>query len=133
MVRLSNLRLFWVTQLIEFSKMIYMDGDIQIYGNVDHLFELPDGHLYGVMDCFCDWYHSPQYKVGYCQQSPNRVMWPSHMGPPPSLYFNAGMFMFEPNLSTYHDLLDTLTITPPSSFAEQVIINSNKSFSLLFY
>lgn len=106
--------------MVEYSKMIYFDGDIQVFGNVDHLFDLPDGHLYAVLDCFCDWYHSPQYKIGYCQQNPNRVKWPAEMGPPPSSYFNAGMFMFEPNLSTYDDVLNTIKLTPPSSFAEQV-------------
>jgi inositol 3-alpha-galactosyltransferase len=30
------------------------------------------------------------------------------------------MFVYEPNLSTYHDLLETLKITSPTLFAEQV-------------
>ena len=100
--------------------MIYFDGDIQVYGNVDELFDLPDGQLYGVLDCFCEWHHSPQYKIGYCQQCPDRVQWPAELGQAPSSYFNAGMFVFEPSQATYDDMMNTIKITPPSSFAEQV-------------
>ena len=113
---------FCMNQFVEYSKMIYLDGDIQVYDNIDHLFELPDGHFYAVMDCFCEktWSHTPQYKIGYCQQCPEKVQWPAELGQPPSLYFNAGMFVFEPSLSTYEDLLETLRITPATPFAEQV-------------
>lgn len=45
------------------------------------------------------------------------------MGEPPALYFNAGMFVFEPSISTYHDLLETVKVTPPSTFAEQDFLN----------
>lgn len=108
---------------MEYSKMIYLDGDIQVYDNIDHLFDLPDGQFYAVMDCFCEktWSHTPQYKIGYCQQCPDKVKWDEKLGPKPSLYFNAGMFVFEPILPTYYDLLQTLKITRPTSFAEQVI------------
>lgn len=103
--------------------MIYLDGDIQVYDNIDHLFDLPDGYFHAVMDCFCEktWAHSPQYQIGYCQQCPNKVRWPAELGPKPALYFNAGMFVYEPSLSVYDDLLTTLKITPPTPFAEQVI------------
>jgi len=110
-------------QFVEYSKMIYLDGDIQVYENIDHLFDLPDGYLYAVMDCFCEktWSHTPQYKIRYCQQCPDKVQWPkAELGEPPALYFNAGMFLYEPNLETYEDLLRTLKITPPTPFAEQV-------------
>ncbi|CAH2047624.1 unnamed protein product [Thlaspi arvense] len=43
--------------------------------------------------------------------------------PPPPLYFNAGMFVFEPSPLTYESLLQTLEITPPSPFAEQDFLN----------
>ncbi|KAL2941701.1 Galactinol synthase 2 [Bienertia sinuspersici] len=80
----------------EYTKMIYLDGDIQVFDNIDHLFDLPNGYFYAVMDCFCEktWSHTPQYKIGYCQQSPNKVHWPTELGPKPALYFNAGMFDF---------------------------------------
>ena len=102
--------------------MIYLDGDIEVFGNIDHLFDLEDGYFYAVMDCFCEktWSKSAQYKIGYCQQCPEKVKWPAEMGPPPPLYFNAGMFVYEPSLSVYDDLLATLNITTPTSFAEQV-------------
>ncbi|KAJ1425533.1 Nucleotide-diphospho-sugar transferase [Sesbania bispinosa] len=77
------------------------------------------------MDCFCEatWGHTPQYQIGYCQQCPDKVQWPSNFGPKPPLYFNAGMFVFEPDLATYRDLLQTLKVTKPTSFAEQDFLN----------
>lgn len=112
-------------QFEEYSKMIYLDADIQVYNNIDHLFDTPDGYFYAVMDCFCEktWSHSPQYKVGYCQQCPDKVTWPTaEMGPPPPLYFNAGMFVFEPSPLTYESLLETLLVISPTPFAEQVSV-----------
>ncbi|XP_015071077.1 galactinol synthase 1 [Solanum pennellii] len=122
-INYSKLRIW---EFVEYKKLIYLDGDIQVYENIDHLFDLPDGYLYAVMDCFCEktWSHTPQYKIGYCQQCPDKVKWPSEdLGQPPSLYFNAGMFVFEPSLRTYHDLLKKLQITPPTPFAEQDFLN----------
>ena len=110
-------------QFVEYHKMIYLDGDIQVYDNIDHLFDMPDGNFHAVMDCFCEqtWSHTPQRKIGYCQQCPDKVRWPSELGPKPALYFNAGMFVYEPSLSTYDDLMTTLKMTPPTPFAEQVL------------
>nr|AMP59728.1 galactinol synthase 1 splice variant [Cicer arietinum] len=70
-INYSKLRIW---EFVEYSKMIYLDGDIQVYENIDHLFDLQDGYLYGVMDCLCEkaWSHTPQYKIGYCQQCPNK-------------------------------------------------------------
>ncbi|KAL6324004.1 hypothetical protein AAG906_006275 [Vitis piasezkii] len=121
-INYSKLRIW---EFVEYSTMIYLDGDIQVFGNIDHLFDLDDGYFYAVMDCFCEktWSNSPQYKIGYCQQCPEKVQWPAEMGPAPPLYFNAGMFVFEPCLSVYDDLLTTLKITTPTSFAEQDYLN----------
>lgn len=106
----------------DYEKMIYLDGDIQVFDNIDHLFDLPSDYFYAVKDCFCEksWSKTPQYQIGYCQQCPDMVQWPSNFGDKPPLYFNAGMFVFNPNLATYHDLLDRLQVTEPTSFAEQV-------------
>ncbi|KAL2534741.1 Galactinol synthase 1 [Abeliophyllum distichum] len=121
-INYSKLRIW---KFVEYSKMIYLDGDIQVFDNVDHLFDYPDGYFYAVMDCFCEktWSGTPQYQIGYCQQCPEKVQWLKEMGPPPPLYFNAGMFLFEPNLSTYSELLETLKVTPSTSFAEQDFLN----------
>ncbi|KAG6430409.1 hypothetical protein SASPL_108475 [Salvia splendens] len=107
------------------SKMIYLDGDIQVFENIDHLFEMESGYLYAVMDCFCKktWSHTPQFQIGYCQQSPERVEWPESLGPKPHKYFNAGMLVFEPSLPTYHDQLQTLKVTAATPFAEQDFLN----------
>ncbi|XP_075654766.1 galactinol synthase 2-like [Castanea sativa] len=121
-INYSKLRIW---EFVEYDKMIYLDGDIQVFDNIDHLFDLPDGHFYAVMDCFCEntWINSTQHNIGYCQQCPERVQWPVEMGSPPPLYFNAGMFVYEPKLSTYHDLLETVKVTPPTLFAEQDFLN----------
>ncbi|XP_021291354.1 galactinol synthase 2-like [Herrania umbratica] len=122
-INYSKLRIW---EFVEYDKMVYLDGDIQVFENIDHLFDSPNGYLYAVMDCFCEktWANSPQYKIGYCQQCPEKVHWPAKLGSPPPPYFNAGMFVFEPNPFTYHDLLQTLKITTPTSFAEQDFLNS---------
>lgn len=102
---------------------VQQDGvlDIQVYDNMGHLFDKPDGHFYAV-NCFCEktWSHTKQYSVGYCQQCPDKVTWPAEMGSPPPLYFNARMFVFEPSAPTYENLLETLKIIPPTPFAERV-------------
>ncbi|KAL4305515.1 hypothetical protein S245_054920 [Arachis hypogaea] len=121
-INYSKLRIW---EFVEYKKMIYLDGDIQVFANIDHLFDLPDNYFYAVMDCFCEksWSKTSQYKIGYCQQCPDRVQWKSELGPKPPLYFNAGMFVYEPNLSTYYDLLKTCQQTEPTSFAEQDFLN----------
>ncbi|PRQ42438.1 putative inositol 3-alpha-galactosyltransferase [Rosa chinensis] len=121
-INYSKLRIW---EFVEYSKMIYLDGDIQVFQNIDHLFDYPDNYFYAVMDCFCEsnWRDSPQFKIGYCQQCPDRVHWDNSLGPKPPLYFNAGMFVYEPNLSTYHDLMSTLKTSTPTSFAEQDFLN----------
>ncbi|XP_059444858.1 galactinol synthase 2-like [Corylus avellana] len=121
-INYSKLRIW---EFVEYDKMIYLDGDIQVFDNIDHLFDLSNGYFYAVMDCFCEntWLNSPQHNIGYCQQCPERVQWPAEMGSPPPLYFNAGMFVYEPNISTYHDLLEAVQSTPPTFFAEQDFLN----------
>ncbi|CAH2044767.1 unnamed protein product [Thlaspi arvense] len=122
-INYSKLRIW---EFVEYEKMIYLDGDVQVFSNIDHLFDTPCGYLYAVKDCFCEvsWSKTPQYKLGYCQQSPEKVTWPvqSHGSPPP-IYFNAGMLVFEPNLITYEDLLRVVQITTPTYFAEQDFLN----------
>ncbi|PQQ18627.1 galactinol synthase 2 [Prunus yedoensis var. nudiflora] len=121
-INYSKLRIW---EFVEYEKMIYLDGDIQVFDNIDHLFDMPEGYFYAVMDCFCEktWSKTPQYKIGYCQQCPEKVQWPADLGSPPPPYFNAGMFVYEPCLLTYYDLLESLKVTPPSSFAEQDFLN----------
>ncbi|KAM7253895.1 hypothetical protein ACFE04_031577 [Oxalis oulophora] len=121
-INYSKLRIW---EFVEYSKMIYLDGDIQVFENIDHLFDMPDGYFYAVMDCFCEktWSHTPQYKIGYCQQCPEKVQWPAEFGPAPRRYFNAGMFVYEPSLATYHDLLNSVKAIPPTPFAEQDFLN----------
>ncbi|GFP80374.1 galactinol synthase 2 [Phtheirospermum japonicum] len=110
-VNYCKLRLW---EFVEYDKMVYMDADIQVFDNIDHLFNLPSGFFYGVSDCVCELYGPP---------CPQKLPWPAVLGPQPSFYLNGGMFMFEPNLNTYNELLSTLEITPPTPFAEQDFLN----------
>lgn len=124
-INYSKLRIW---EFVEYERMVYLDADIQVFENIDGLFELEKGYFYAVMDCFCEktWSHTPQYRIGYCQQCPDKVAWPAataELGPPPSLYFNAGMFVHEPSVATAKALLDTLRVTPPTPFAEQDFLN----------
>ena len=101
----------------------------KVFENIDHV-DLPDNQFHVVMDCFCEktWSNTPQHKIGYGQQCPDKVNWPAKLGPKPPLYLNAGFFVYEPYLSTYHDLLDTLQVTNPTTFAEQLYIISHSYF-----
>ncbi|XP_034707168.1 galactinol synthase 2-like [Vitis riparia] len=149
-INYSKLRIW---EFVEYSKIIYLDGDIQVFGNIDHLFDLGNGHFHAVMDCFCErsWSNSPQYNIVLLNASNYRksrvimaavfkisakvhcsrvvslsflfLICQSSMGRRPPFYFNAGMFIFEPNLSVYDHLLSTLVITPASTFAEQDYLN----------
>eukprot|EP00252_Welwitschia_mirabilis_P022897 TRINITY_DN6334_c0_g1_i2.p1 TRINITY_DN6334_c0_g1~~TRINITY_DN6334_c0_g1_i2.p1 ORF type:complete len:342 (-),score=9.09 TRINITY_DN6334_c0_g1_i2:127-1152(-) len=121
-INYSKLRIW---EFEEYSKMVYLDADIQVFDNIDNLFDMPDGHFYAVMDCFCEktWSHTKQFKIGYCQQCPEKVAWPEELGDRPALYFNAGMFVFEPSKLTFESLMDSLMVTTPTSFAEQDFLN----------
>ncbi|KMZ65522.1 Galactinol synthase [Zostera marina] len=116
-INYSKLRIWNFT---EHTKIIYLDADIQVFGNIDHLFDLLDGRFYAVMDCFCEktWANTLQHDIGYCQQCPEKVNWPTAFGPRPPLYFNAGMFVTEPNVETCKNLLSMLKTSTPTSFAE---------------
>ncbi|VFQ84896.1 unnamed protein product [Cuscuta campestris] len=104
---------FW--QFVEYSKMIYLDADMQVFQNIDHLFDLPNGYLYAVADCVCEEHGPP---------CPETLPWPETLlGPRPSFYFNGGMFVFQPNLCTYKSLLKCFQVTPPTAFAEQDFLN----------
>jgi inositol 3-alpha-galactosyltransferase len=68
-VNYSKLRIW---ELVEYERMVYLDADIQVFENMD---ELEKGAFYAVKDCFCEktWSHTPQHRVGYCQQCPDRA------------------------------------------------------------
>ncbi|VVB03032.1 unnamed protein product [Arabis nemorensis] len=58
-INYSKLRIW---EFVEYEKMIYLDGNIQVFSNIDHLFDTPSGYLYAVNDCFCEgtWSKTPQ-------------------------------------------------------------------------
>ncbi|CAN6693007.1 unnamed protein product [Malus baccata var. baccata] len=121
----TNYSKLCIWEFEEYDKMIYLDGNVQVFQNIDHMFGYPDAYFYAALDCSCEksWSHSPQHKIGYCQQWPNKAQWNPKSGPKPPLYFNAGMFVFEPSLATYRDLVKTLQTSPTTAFAEQDFLN----------
>ncbi|KAL3538311.1 hypothetical protein ACH5RR_001677 [Cinchona calisaya] len=110
-INYSNLRMW---EYVEHNKMVYLDADVQVFENIDNLFDLPNGYFYAEMDCFCE---------VWPEQCPDKVKWPQELGSEPQYYFNAGVFVFEPSFSTYADLLKTLEVTPPTAYAEQDLLN----------
>ncbi|XXG84597.1 hypothetical protein AAC387_Pa10g2085 [Persea americana] len=114
-INFSKLRLW---DLDGYEKMIYLDPKVQVYGNIDVLFDYPEGEhldcgvLYAVLDCFCEktWADNPQYNINLCQEE---------------LYFNDGMFLFEPSKRTFNYLTETLELIPPTPtpFAVQGYLN----------
>ncbi|CAL4997104.1 unnamed protein product [Urochloa decumbens] len=100
-INYSKLRIW---EFVEYERMVYLDADVQVFANIDELFELDKGHFYAVMDCFCDkmWSHTPQYKIGY---------------------FNTDLFVHEPSMATAKALLDILRDTPPTPSADQDFLN----------
>lgn len=114
-----------------FTWMVYLDADMLVARNIDELFFQPVGSFRAVLDCFCEstWSHSPQYKIGYCQQVPHKVKWTLNE-PQPAPYFNAGMFVFEPSKATFAKMMQMLKSTLPTPFAEQDFLN--KYFEKVF-
>ncbi|GKV01501.1 hypothetical protein SLEP1_g14051 [Rubroshorea leprosula] len=97
--------------------MIYLEGDVQVYSNIDDLFDFNDGYIY-----------APR------QPWPEFLMWPTEFGTPkPSYYFNASMFVFEPGAPIFNDLLVLLNIITsipliPLDAQLHVLILLNKFF-----
>lgn len=112
---------FWVS-FVEYEKMMYLDSDIQVYENLDELLENPDGHLYAVIDCFCEktWSHTPQYQIGYCQHRPDLVQWPSQLAPLPPFTSTPACSSLTPAPHTCKSLLHSLKVTVPTTFAQPV-------------
>ncbi|EFJ12427.1 hypothetical protein SELMODRAFT_124303 [Selaginella moellendorffii] len=122
-INYSKLRMW---EFEDYDQLLYLDADMMVFENIDELFDLsPPGSFTAVKDCFCEktWSHTPQFKLGYCQQCPDRVPWNFALGEPPKPYFNAGMFVFEPNSKTFGRMIEALAKNPPTPFAEQDFLN----------
>ncbi|CAD5329102.1 unnamed protein product [Arabidopsis thaliana] len=106
--------------------MIYLDGDIQVFSNIDHLFDTPRGYLYAVKDCFCEisWSKTPQFKIGYCQQCPEKVTWPvESLGSPPPDFLNEYFTdIYKPIPSTYNLVMAMLWRHPEHIDLDQISV-----------
>ncbi|KAF8039746.1 hypothetical protein BT93_B2075 [Corymbia citriodora subsp. variegata] len=63
-----------IWEFVEYSKMVYLHGDMQVYDNIDHLFDMEDGYFYAVLDCFCErtWSHTPSTRLVTANNAPTR-------------------------------------------------------------
>lgn len=85
---------FIVMQLEQYQRLIYLKPGMEVIGNTDELFELPEeGHFYAVPNSFYG------DKIGYCPISN-----PAKLGSESPLSFNTEMFVFQPSLDTFNAL-----------------------------
>ncbi|EKX41825.1 hypothetical protein GUITHDRAFT_112244 [Guillardia theta CCMP2712] len=109
-------------ELTEYRKMVYLDADMVVRRNIDHLFEHPQEFL-AAQDCYNGGdpedkarghYHDPE-KCFYSSSCPSKI----------KPYFNAGFFVFTPSHETANDMkqksrsMDVTQLT----FAEQDFMN----------
>ncbi|KAL2547008.1 Galactinol synthase 4 [Forsythia ovata] len=111
-INYSKLRIW---NFLEYSKMVYLDADIEVYENIDHLLDTPNGYFYAPL------LHS--FPLDIANSAQIRLLGLLKWDPLLLSYFNAGMFVYEPSKLTYESLLETLKITPPTPFAEQDFLN----------
>lgn len=79
--------------------MIYLKPGVQVIGNTDGLFELPDGgQFYADENCLCE-----NGNLSNCPLSNPGIK--AHF---PPCRFNTDMFVFEPSVSTFNALLHKL-------------------------
>ncbi|XP_047069065.1 galactinol synthase 1-like isoform X1 [Lolium rigidum] len=109
-INYSKLRIW---EFVDYERLVFLDADIQVYANIDHLFDLEAGQLYAVKDCFCE--------AAWGEQCQEMAAW---FPKPPPQYFNGGMLVLEPSLATAKALLDRLALTTGfTPFAEQDFLN----------
>ncbi|GBG62685.1 hypothetical protein CBR_g31702 [Chara braunii] len=115
----------------EYQRLIYLDGDMLLLQNLDHLFWEPlpiDGAgrvgIAGVKDCFCEGETHPRERrgEGYCQVDPDTHPWTLEL-PLPAPYINAGFFVFEPSKAVLQDMCSQLQKYEPTPLAEQDFLN----------
>ncbi|EKX47475.1 hypothetical protein GUITHDRAFT_106915 [Guillardia theta CCMP2712] len=111
---------FW--EFTEYKKCVYLDADMKVYKNLDHLFEM-EGDFLAAQDC----YHGgdPEDRVRNHFHDPEKCFYSSSCPDKIRPYFNAGFFVFTPSKDIAKDMKqkaidkDVTTFT----FAEQDFMN----------
>eukprot|EP00960_Hanusia_phi_P020257 598278-Hanusia_phi.AAC.4 len=109
-------------ELTEYRKMVYLDADMVVRRNIDHLFDEPAEFL-AAQDCYNG--GDPEDKARGHYHDPEKCFYSSSCPCKIKPYFNAGFFVFTPSHETASDMKKTsrsMDVTQ-LTFAEQDFMN----------
>jgi lipopolysaccharide biosynthesis glycosyltransferase len=98
----------------EFDRLVYLDADMVVTRNIDHLFDLPQSPLFAVGDCYGG-RETSEERDACCHFSPDCV----------PEYFNAGFYVMTPSHQEFRGMEDALASgsVQVGRFAEQDFLN----------
>ncbi len=98
----------------EFERLVFLDGDMALRKNLDHLFTLPHAPLYAVGDCYGG-RETEEERNKCCHFTPDS----------PPEYFNAGFYVMRPSKAELATMRAALVdgSVPVGRFAEQDFLN----------
>ena len=97
----------------EFDRLVYLDADMIVLQNLDHLFMLPPAPLYAVGDCYGGRLDDFE-RNACCHFTPHEC----------PEYFNAGFYVMKPDLNELENMKESLlTMDGNWRFAEQDFLN----------
>jgi len=104
----------WMWEWEEFSRLVYLDADMVLCRNVDHLFTLPPAALYAVGDCYGG-RETQEERSACCHFTPDAQ----------PQYFNAGFYVMTPNKAEFAAMHAALAAgsVEVGRFAEQDFLN----------
>lgn len=101
-------------EMEEHERLIYLDADMLVCRNIDHLFHLPHSFFWAAPDCAAG--RKTQAERDAC------ALLRACCGEQPD-YFNAGMFVMTPCLEQLEDFGEALDSAPIAGYAEQDFLN----------
>lgn len=88
----------YVWLLTDYEKVCWLDSDMIVMKNIDHLFdlEIEDGHMLAAPGCLCNVFNNPKFITAQlkCPYVCNN-----------NIYINSGLFIIKPNPNIYDLLL----------------------------
>lgn len=107
----NKLRMWEMTQ---FDRLVYLDADMIVCRNIDHLFDLPAGGFHAVGDCYGGREYAEE-RDNCCHFTPDKV----------PEYFNAGFYVMTPSLEELRSMEEALAEgrIAVRFFAEQDFLN----------
>ena len=99
---------FYIFELEQFDKIVYLDCDIYIMKNIDEMFEYP--HMSGVVDC-----------AGLNDAGPSDYI---TIGDNYFKYFNSGVLVIEPSHRLFEDIINFISsIKVTQILADQILLS----------